>query len=229
MKYFLKMIKSTLIMDFNNKWAIIIFSLLIFSVIPLFVFFSFLFSGKLNSDQSDLYSIYAITIYVVTLISAFIIVEYKIHRPREAKNKSNEIDSSIHIFRSIYLERKTLEIIQTINTLIIIVYIFDVLIFRAKYAKYLGYGIGFIPLIINVLLFMIINYSLTKQQKYKLHWAWNIFILISLGSLYFGHAYSWNLVIPDDYLWAGPAFVIIVFIVGLLDMKRMSKVPFGSR
>ena len=217
-------------MDYIKKWHLIGIALLIISVLPLFVFFSLLFSDRLNSDQVVLYSIYAIVIFVIALISAFIIAEYKIIRPRDANNKSNskEFDSSISIFRSIHLERKTLEIIQVINVLIIIVYIFDVVIFRAKYAKYLGYGIGFIPLIINVLLFMTINYSLRKQQKYKLHWAWDIFILMILGFMYFGYAFSWNPVIPDDYLWAGPVFVIIVFIVGLLDFKRISKVPFGQ-
>ena len=108
-------------MDYIKKWQIISIALLSISVLPLFIFFSLLFSDKLNSDQADLYSIYAIAIYVIALISAFIIAEYKIVRPRDANDKSNskEFDSSISIFRSIHLERKTFEFIQLINVLII--------------------------------------------------------------------------------------------------------------
>lgn len=219
-------------MKFKNGWRNIAFALLIVSHLPLVIFFYLLFSGKLDANQSNQYLIDAIIIYVLAILFAMIIAEYKIVRPRNERLKANSshnqeaIDSSVTIFRSMSMKKKTMKNIQGICIAIISLYALAwiLLHYFNAYNTDILTGIESIPLVISAIVYTITRIYLQKHQPHQLqHWAWNILLFIFAGFVYYDFAYSPLPEIPAKYIWTGPVFTIIVFIVALLDMNRGRK------
>lgn len=223
-----------LIVEFKNGWRNIAFALLIVSLLPLTIYFYLQFSEKLDTNHPNRYLVYSLIIYVLAILLAMIIAEYKIVRPRNEKIKAGSSDNqeaiypSITIFRSISVKKKTLENTQKICVMIISIYVLA-WIFLHYFDAYdidILQGIESLPLIISAIVYTISGIHLKKLQPYrKLHWVWDIFILIIVGINFYDFVYSPLPAIPPGYIWVGPVTVIIVFIVALWDVKRSSKKP----